>query len=88
LDIRLYPSPAPFRAAIVNRNTNQDMPYSVVEFDGKTLRLGHDTADRGAESRRWLQLAWDGSKFTGGYVDADGKPVAPAIPMKLIRAPK
>ena len=88
LDIRLYPTPAPFRAARVNRNTNEESPYSLVEFDGKTLRLVFDPEGLGPAARTWLKLTWDGVKFTGNFVDGQGKPVANPIPLKLIRAPK
>jgi hypothetical protein len=87
MDIRLYPTPAPFRAAIVNRVTNEDMPYSAVEFDGKVLRLGRrlETPD-GAAATSWLQLTWDGTRFVGGYVDERGQPLPSAVALKLVRA--
>ena len=86
LDIRLYVSPAPFRAAIVNRNTNEDMPYAVAEFDGKKLRLGQrPQSPDGADSVVWLQMVWDGVRFTGGFVDDKGDPMPRTVPMKLIR---
>ena len=88
LDIRLYPTPAPFRAAIVNRNTNEDMPYAAVEFDGQTLRLGSDAPGRGPEARIWLNLTWDGVKFTGGFFDAQGKAMPGPNQPKLVRSAK
>jgi hypothetical protein len=87
MDIRLYPTPAPMRAAIVNRVTNEDMPYAAVEFDGKVLRLGRPSNVPGASGAIvWLQLTWDGVRFRGGYVDDKGAPVRSAVPLKLIRS--
>ena len=86
MDIRLYPSPAPLRAAIVNRVTGEDMPYSTAEFDGTTLRLGRRIGQAGSEDVSWLQMKWDGVRFVGGYVDGKGNSIPGAVPLKLIRS--
>ena len=87
IDVRLYLSTTPYRAAIVNRNTNQDMlPYEVTEFDGKKLRLGQRSAMPCIEgSMMWVQMEWDGVRFKGNLVDDKGNPLPPG-PMKLIRS--
>jgi hypothetical protein len=34
----------------------------------------------------WLQMTWNGTRFDGSYVDANGQPTAGSIPFKLVRA--
>ncbi len=87
MDLRLYPSPAPFRAVIVNRVTLEDIPYAVATFDGRTLRLQMRAhAEQAQASIAWLEMKWNGTRFDGGYVDGDGKAVPRAVALKLIRA--
>ena len=89
VDVRLYLAEQPCRAAIVNRNTNEDaLPYVVTEFDGKRLRLGQPSQapDGAGTPRLWFDMEWDGARFNGGLVDDKGN-VFPGSPrMKLIRA--
>jgi hypothetical protein len=88
VDIRLYLSPAPIRAAMVNRATNQDMqPFSVAEFDGHTLRLGQRSENPGSQGRLVvLRMTWDGVRFAGRYVDDEGTPMPGAVALKLVRS--
>jgi hypothetical protein len=87
MDLRLYPSPAPFRAAIVNRNTKEDIPYAVATFDGRTLRLQMRAGAGVTQAEMpWLQMTWYGTRFDGSYVDANGQPIAGLISFKLVRA--
>lgn len=83
VDIRLYPTPPPFRAAMVNRGTGQDMPNIIAStsFDGKKLRL-----EMKGDRQVFLDMTWDGTRFEGMYLDAAGKPVEKAIPLKLVKA--
>lgn len=86
-DFRLQPSPAPFKAAMVNRVTGADMPLAAATFDGKIMRLQMQARAGTAQSEMpWLQLTWDGARFHGGWVDKDGKLVdGPAGHLKLIK---
>ncbi len=88
VDIRLDMSAAPIRAAMVNRATNEDLRrFSVAQFDGKTLRLGQRSEVPGSEGRLVvLQMTWDGTRFSGLYVDEDGKPMPGSVALKLVRA--
>lgn len=83
VDFRLYPTPAPFRAAMVHRGTGQDMPESITSatFDGRKLRL-----EMKGDRHLFLEMAWDGTRFEGMYVDPAGKPLPESIPLKLVRS--
>jgi hypothetical protein len=87
MDIKLWVSPGPFKAAWVNRVTSDEMPYAAASFDGKLLRLqfpapaGQSQAEMG-----WLQMTWNGTRFDGGYVDAKFQPVPKGRPLKLVRS--
>jgi hypothetical protein len=87
VDIRLYMTSQPMRAAMVNRATGEDMlPFSLAEFDGETLRLGRRSEV--AESLGQLivlEMRWDGTRFTGRYVDEQGTPVAGGVDLKLVK---
>ena len=86
VDIRLYPSPAPFRAAMVNRQTNADMPYAVATFDGRRLRLQmRAEAGRSQAEMPWLSMDWNGSRFEGTFLEPNGAPTEGSIQLKLIR---
>ena len=89
MDLRLYPTPAPFRAAIVNRGTGDDIPYPVAMFDGKTLTLQMGTHDGPPNAGTpFLRMTWDGTRFEGTYVDAAFQPVPKAVQLKLIKSQK
>lgn len=87
MDIRLYTDATPFRAAVVNRVTSEDMPYAASTFDGRTLRLQmRAQSGRTQAEMPWLSMEWDGSRFDGEYVDASGAPIAGGVKFKLIHA--
>lgn len=88
VDIRLGMSPAPMWAAMVNRATGADMlPYPLAEFDGQTLRLGRRSEVQGSVGQLVvLRMKWDGTRFTGLYVDEQGEPIAGGATLKLIKA--
>lgn len=88
VDIRLSMSPAPIRAAMVNRATGADLaPYPLAEFDGETLRLGERSQIAGSVGQLVvLRMKWDGVRFTGHYVDEKGEPIAGGVVLKLVKA--
>lgn len=87
VDIRLSPSPEPFRAAIVNRSTGDDIPYAVAVFNGRVLTLQMGThGGPPMPGTPMLRMTWDGTRFEGGYVDAAFQPLPKAQPLKLIRS--
>jgi hypothetical protein len=83
VDIRLYPTPAPFRAAMVHRGTGQDMPDVITStsFDKRKLRL-----EMKGERHVFLEMTWDGKRFEGTYLDAAGRPLQGSIPLKLVKS--
>ena len=88
-DLRLYPTPAPFRAAIVNYATGDEFPYPVAVFDGRTLTLQMGAHGGGSlPGTPLLRLAWDGTKFEGTYVDPAFQPLAKSPRLKLVRSAK
>jgi hypothetical protein len=84
VDIRLYPTPAPFRAAMVHRGTGQDMPERITSttFDGRKLRL-----EMKGDRHGFLEMTWDGKRFEGTYLDPAGKPFPESVPLKLVKSP-
>ena len=87
MDLKLYPTPEPFRAAIVNRVTGEDIPYAVAVFDGKTLTLQMGTHGGPPNpGMPFLRMTWDGTRFEGTYVDAAFQPVPKAVQMKLVKS--
>jgi hypothetical protein len=84
VDVRLYPTPAPFRAAMVHRGTGQDMPEMIASttFDGRKLRL-----EMKGDRHVFLEMTWDGKRFEGMYLDPAGKPLPGSIQLKLVKSP-
>ena len=88
VDIRLYMSSSPMRAAMVSRATGEDMlPFTVAEFDGETLRLGRRSDVADSRGKLFvLEMRWDGARFEGQYVDEQGAAVPGGVPLKLVRS--